>query len=183
MADTGMLDRDITVHYNISMKLSKRKKIFLIGAGVIIALQMGTYLAFAQGRVPAIALRWTPEHVHFAPGKTFSWALLEMDRCEGLTERQKDSLIRLFRDRYNQVYLSDAEIAENLLRRDSTGELLGYSDGFSFEFDIVSQRPFWLRVRSSDWEANLAASAGERVYIWILGGWVRLPFVGWTVVS
>jgi hypothetical protein len=99
---------------------------------------------------------------------------LNTAQCQKLTDRQKDDLLALLRDRYSTVYVSESDLPDNAQVRDSAGRWMGFNGGFSFEFSIVSQGPFWVRVSRSDLEGNLAASFGEHVYVWILGTWVRL---------
>lgn len=157
------------------MGLTRRKKIGLACVGILVLLfQLGSYLLFSSAGIPSIALRLTPDRTHFENGASFSWVLLRIDHCENLNEKQKASLLSLFRDRYSILYESEASLPENAQVRDSAGRWLGFNDGFSFEFSIVSRGPFWVRVSHTDTEGNEGGSFGEHVYVWVLGIWLKV---------
>jgi len=142
-------------------------------AVALLALQVLSYFLLAPTGISAIALRLTPEHTHFVEGTSFSWALLNLDGCENLTDGQKRALLSGFQRRYQNVYTNDSQLPENAQHRDASGRRIGFKEGFSFSLSIVSRGPFWVRVRHQDWEGNQAASGGETVFVWILGVWVK----------
>lgn len=156
------------------MRLSKRMKMILGCLGVIMAFQLASYFALSSTCIPSLALNLTPEHTHFAKDPSFSWVLLELDYCKNLTASQKDKLLLLLRERYGTVYLSKDDVPVTEVDRNPEGWVVGYNRGFSYNFSVVSSGPFWVRVSHGDYEANLAASYGEDVYVWFLGVWVKV---------
>jgi|GEM_PF-6082614 len=154
--------------------MSKPIKITLITIGILVVLQVGTFLIFSFSQIPSIALRLTPEQTHFSEDTTFSWVWLQADLCRGLTEEQNTRLRSLLADRYPSVYDAVSEIPEKSIDRDSDGNWIGYDDGFSFSYSVVSRGLFWVRIGHCDRVGNLGASSGEHVYVWILYRWFRL---------
>ncbi len=156
------------------MKLRKSVIIALICVAFLVILQLLSYLGFSSVRIPSIALHLTPERTHFDKGASFSWVWLKTADCQNLTDDQKGILTRLLRRRYRHVYLSENELPKDAQILDPAGRWIGYKDGFSFAFSVVSHGPFWVRVAHLDHEGNLAASSAEHVYVWILGIWLKV---------
>ena len=144
----------------------------MIAVTVFVLIQLITYFAFASRRIPALALRYTPEHTHFAPGARFSWMLLNLEASTGLTGAQRAKMLSLFKEQYGRVYTDRACVPQSLLFTNSSMQFAGYKDGFSFSFRVLASGPLWVRVSHSDYEAPLAASSGQHILVWIMGFWV-----------
>lgn len=109
----------------------------------------------------------TPEHLHWAPGTTFSWVLFDPDYVVA-PEAVRAEVIRQLQQEYT-VFQSDDEIPA-ALKRFSDGQLLGYVDGFSLSLELRFEQG---RVIASyhDWEGVLAGSWHTVTYRWIGRKW------------
>jgi hypothetical protein len=155
------------------MRMTGRRKVVIVSVLVLLAIQVVTYLTLSSSRIPSLALDSTPEKTHFAPGASFSWVLLRLEKCKGLSEAQKERLLSVFRTHYSAVYTDDAEVPADLVQL-GPRDHVNYYGGFSYDFSVVSRGPFWVRVYHRDHEGSRAASTGKHVYIWVIGSWIKV---------
>lgn len=155
----------------VDKKMKGRRKTIIACIGALVAIQLATYFVLASARIPIMALQLTPDRTHFK-GKAFSWVLLDVSRCENLTDSQKSDLLSLFGSRYGRVYFNESELPRGAQDLDSAGRWVGYNDGFSFNFSIISRGPFWVYFSHRDRVGNVAGSFGKHFCIWLFGGWL-----------
>lgn len=121
--------------------------------------------ALSSAQIQALAVRIlenTPEHLHWAPGTTFDWVLIDPTHIEA-PEVVRSEVLRRLKQKYT-VYQSDKDIPDND-KETINGQLAGYTKGFSFNFKLRFEDEL-VHIDYSDWEGVLAASWHTVTYRW-----------------
>ena len=110
----------------------------------------------------------TPEHLHFAPGASFSFVVYAgpvNQSIPGFSEMIRGELKKNY-----TVYSNLAEVPEGK-KSIEDDYLMGLKDGFQFWVEYRELSPSKVKISYKDWEGNLAASSHYKIYKWTGRKW------------
>ncbi len=187
--------------------MSKKKRILLVTAvfvGILLLVQVATYVCFAERSMPASAIRCNPDYadrnldLNFVCVRSETWA--------ELTAAQKSSLEAALKRRAPLLYhsMDEVPVVRLHVRRTTAKDLADYASykkrgdvsprtlamvkrkidrgyevlalkkGAKVGWELTDRGLFWTRCSSSAWSAQEGACWREDVYVWVLGFWVRV---------
>ena len=144
----------------------------MIFVGLLVSCRTAIPLspALTSAQVDALAteaLKYTPEHTHFAEGTRFDWVLFSGPKNDDFPEVTR-SIASKLSSRY-RVYGPDDELPRELQVESEMGR--SYKDGFLYTVEARKISPTTIAVSYSDYEGPLAAGRQTITYRWNGRAW------------
>ncbi len=155
-----------------------KRRIALLVLIFLFALELLTYLLFADAAMLETVADYFPWKVHFREDTRFEFVCIEKQTWDSLTKGQQNTLRKTLDKYHKYVYVGMDEVPDSkkIFQETDDGKrtLLGLQDGWLLGWKMESRLPFYFSASYSDYEGNMAASFGSAGYLWVFGFWVKV---------
>jgi len=142
--------------------------------GVLFAVQLITYLIFAQLHMPRAGIRSLVDY-EFLEGRRF--VVLEPEMWALLSDAHKQGLLREVTRQGQTVYFSTDEVSEEY-KQTASGRIIGYKNGVLIRWELERSGLFWMQCKSYLWVSVKGAESHSAYFVWVLGWWVQVKSQG-----
>jgi hypothetical protein len=140
--------------------------------GLVLLVQVGTYLLFAHDLMPAVMVKFLPRYTEPSRGE-IDFVCVYQPTWASLTPAQQRALDRALARHVGTIYHSEPEIPYSRILQEGLG---GLKRGCVVMWDLHEVGPFWFSATCWEATGNLAGSSTRAVFVWVLGFWVH----AWT---
>ncbi len=154
------------------MRRKRWLRIIVAVASLILLVQVGTYLLFANASMPAVMVKFLPRYIEPSRGE-IDFVCVYQPTWASLTPAQQRALDRALARHVGTIYHSEREIPPSRVLREFPG---GLKRGCFVWWEPHELGPFWFSATCWEATGGLAGSGTRAVFVWVLGFWVH----AWT---